>query len=345
MRSRLLLVASLTSLATAAAAVPTVADACSFPRGVRRVDTLPPDRAADVPLNAGVHVTYQTFGEPWPYEQHLTLRAAGTTAIIPAQLIREPMPWSTSVTLQPDGLLAPETTYEVLDTVPADCLQPIAECPAGAPAVIATFTTGTTIDRGAPSTGAVALDSAFEDADASGCSWGASRLVHRIAVAGARDDRPASWLRVRIYDAEGRPLTGAFSLDHLNRIDNPLAAVALGHECTGGPGGPPSYLIPVANDQVIVRAVDLAGNEDTAAPVLSAQTCSDFDADGDGHQDPPPILCDGGVGGGTDSGGGGVDGTPGGCSSARPGDGSVFAIGIALGLVMLLRRRRSGVGR
>jgi len=154
-------------------------------------------------------------------------------------------------------------------------------------------------------------------------------------------------LRVRIYDEAGNPLAGPFHPQHLLQIhyNNPHAPPALGHACLGA-SIVRTYMIPVEKDRVVIRAVDLAGNEDTAAALLVGQGCSDFDADGDGQRDQVdagvdvPGPCDGGWNGDDDVVLPGDEGHRHGCSAA-PGPG--LLAGVAL-VAVLRRRRRATCG-
>ncbi|AKF09360.1 hypothetical protein DB32_006509 [Sandaracinus amylolyticus] len=126
---------------------PTSARACSLPTPCPEIThTSPPDGATDVPLNVEIEVAYHIDlppgHEPVQLRDAITLRDTTTGELV--ALERSPV-WNR---MRPVAMLAADRTYEVLGA--RDYGHLAIECAAGAAEVLATFTTGDTIDDTPP---------------------------------------------------------------------------------------------------------------------------------------------------------------------------------------------------
>jgi uncharacterized membrane protein YgcG len=279
------------------------------PIGLLDVKVNPPGGA--VPTNARFTVTYDYSLVTVPFRLAL-LDAAG--AAVDLDVVEGPG-WIPGVHstmtyyLTPRAPLAPTASYSLVDTlrVQRDCAgtPPTMLCE-GEPLPIAAFTTGSGPDTAPPTTTGASVETTYAAPAPEWCSPIAS-ITHSVTVAGLADEQPASTLRFNVYDVSGR------------RFRRLVPWVIYSHDCPAAAD---------AVDEVVVRAVDIAGNE--AEPrTVRGRSCASFEGDGGGDDD-----------GGEDDGGG--DG--GGCSA---GGGGLLTGGGGLVLLVAVRRRqrRRGPGR
>lgn len=239
-------------IATAILAYARVSAACTLPAGIMERTVYPGDGAADVPVNARVIVVYQRPRAELP-PPALELRVRGGDAVT-TTLQRTASNEHEALVLTPSAPLVPHTTYEVTDgiAVPSGCWIDLADC-LGEPAVVATFTTGETIDTTAPS------------------------------LAGARvrsrqlDDDGFCGLRSAVeYDIEVQGGEGASALYHYyrggTRIAGPLPLVRAGQSCDGERNSVVD--LQLDGESFEIRAVDIAGNEETVRHRLRGEPCA-----------------------------------------------------------------------
>jgi len=248
---------------------PRQADACSpwFDGYVRTV--LPEAGATSVPLNARITVDYSWIIDPVGLE----LREAGGASVsvtldrLPARLV-----------VSPTAYLAPNTTYELLDTLSLECVDPEPWC-YGEAAVIATFTTGSDEDLVPPQISGVSVTGEFRCNEGSSCDTSNYELTS-VAITAVEDDGPDAWLRYEYLDEDGSLVYGP----------GPLIQVV--DDCSGGgPDERPDRAFEYSGTFQL-RAVDLAGNV-SAAHTLATLACPLANEDGCGD-DPVPELPEGG---------------------------------------------------
>ncbi len=255
---RWFMTAAVAVVAVAGSASP--ADACS-PAGpfLYRV-VQPADGSLEIPTNAEVRVLY---GGTCAHHVTQAALVPGLQTVegepIPTAVESYPMPGSHGITfvLRAETPLAAGTTYRVVDRVVTGDFDESGDCPEPAalthdvPEAFATFTTGAGPDLSPPTFAGLAGLSVYEDeCKDSGCCGPYYAETLSFSYVPATDDYAASELRYNLYD--GR--TGALLSRHAHA---PSARLPCGFSPFAKPVVPgPSPAI------VIVRAVDLAGNED-----------------------------------------------------------------------------------
>jgi hypothetical protein len=262
------------------------ARACSPPYdGISERRVFPEDGAVDVPTNARVLVEYATGANHGLDPPILRVQGGGEVEV---EVLTEYTTYLDVRVLRPDAPLASSTTYEVLDTVSFDCVD--VEWCIVAPAVVATFTTGTSTDTVAPTATGVTAPAVYVANQGTSCDKNSDAVRQEVAIAAFDDDRPVAWVRLEYLDAEG------------NVIFGPLPPIAVGRICGSGVANWDYDRATEAGD-FAVRAIDLAGNVEAVAHELYAPTCEEalggpaLDAGGAGDDD-------GGDGGCCSSGGG-----------------------------------------
>lgn len=237
---------------------PSPADACSA--GIPTIASVSPrPGAVDVPLNARVVVTYEWLYSPVT----VTLREAGGD-----EVIATPISLPGGVALKPTTALAPDTTYEILDTLREDCFT--YPCGDDEPEVISTFTTGSVEDVQPPGLSGLhsPVVSPIDRCESDACcgpyvmrrwslAWDQASDDHGIAGYAVYAGKPATLISFK----SGLRLQGATL-------------------CEGALRGPLTDVGP--KTRLVVRAVDLAGNEagdDEGVELLAP--CEDEEAEVD----------------------------------------------------------------
>jgi hypothetical protein len=310
------------------------ADACSYPPPLFEREIVPADGDFDVPLNAQIRVYYSLNRNEKPPERGMVaIRPVGGDPIaVTTSAIENPQYLGLVTIVRPDAPLVGGTTYEILDTTIVPCEQPWDGCVLADPVVIATFSTGFTEDIIPPVYGGLAgFSASWDECDDDACC-GPYAGFH---VSFLEDPTPPS--------DSGRPYI-AWNVYRVGQSEPVMYAglhgVAGWRSCDAGPFFFEG--IRVQNGQsYMVRAVDLAGHEDTNTSVHTIDiSCADR---------PPPPDGGGGGGGGQDDAGPDVDANPGadpsdkasGCRVSSPGsDSAVGAVLLLLPAAVLLARRR-----
>lgn len=291
------LVIGAVALVAAALADAREARACSYPpQGLFERTVIPEDGATDVPRNARVLVWYDaSYDVPGGA---VILRAQGGDDV--ATTSSTPPTVGFARLLSPTAPLAPQTTYEIVDSLDVPCpTDDVTEC-YGPFRVIARFTTGTELDTTPPAIDGVEIDSGgvcVSDA----CPEGQHEVVDQLTIA-ATDDHPAAWIRYEYRTIDGELVAG------------PTHWQTLGRGCGGGYGDIRFYRYLETPAEIVVRAVDLAGNVETVGRRVVGATCDD-------------LACEPDAGGGSE----------GGCAT---GAASAGVAPIVLAFVLGRRRRR-----
>lgn len=292
------------------------AAACSpWLDGIHGRALIPEDGADEVPTNARIAITYDIYDVGLVGDWTLELREQGGGSVA-VTLDATSFVGGYVRIMTPTTALTPATTYEVIDAANSPCTQ---SC-IGAPRVIGTFRTGTGADTIPPSIGNITVASSFICNDGTSCDKSPNEEVYDIAVGTIRDDGPTGWIRYEYLD-DGVVRAG------------PTRLLRAGQECSNG-GGDVAYHIEMHVDgEFEIRAVDIAGNVETAAHTIVGESCGTcaIDAGPDGTSDAgedPAVVVDGGA----------APASPdaGCCSTHDRG-----APGLALVFGLLLRRRRA----
>lgn len=275
------------------------ANACSLPpSGIHERIAVPPDGAVGVPRNARVVIEYAfDFDDNGPAPR--LVDADGND--VPVTVERHRTIRLLALVLTPTSLLLPGAVYQVWDDISVPCEESDA---CEGPVLVATFTTGDTLDTAAPLIADIDvdtdcgnnLDSECDDTDEG--TW----TNHHVSVGSRTDDHAAAWLRFLYTDLTTGETAGPYTL------------VTVGHGASFG--GMELYL---DSDRFAVRAVDLAGNVEEAPHVVEGETC------------PPPAAPDAGV---TSPDPDDARGDGAGCAAAPP------ALLAALAFLPLCRLRR-----
>lgn len=271
------------------------------PTGVEGRTVLPEDGATDVPLNARVYVLYDTQGSDPGSTLELRVQDGATVAV------DETTPYTIGAArlLAPTAPLAPSTTYEILDTLALPCDSELPRTCIAEPTVIATFTTGAALDTARPSVTGVSVTSRGACV-ADSCPDSESEQLDHISIDQVIDDFPTSWVMYEYLDLDGALVAG------------PTAWLTTGRGCGDGAGYFPTYRYLAVPSDVLLRAVDLAGNVEASPHPIDGGTCALLECDTSG-----------------DTATAGADG--GGCALHRGTNPGVLAL--ALGALLLARRR------
>jgi hypothetical protein len=195
---------------------------------------------------------------------------------------------SSSYFLTPRSPLAASSRYTLVDSLRGGwCGDPApgGVCE-GEPHTLATFQTGPGPDTAPPTSTRATVDTSYAAPSYDSCRDRGS-VWHSVTVEGVADEQPMSTLRFNVYDTEGRLLR--------RQVRRP----AYGHVCSDEPDDDDV-------DELVVRAVDVAGNEEVEGHRVRGRTCASYE---------------------------------GGCSAAGGGD--LLAGGGGLALLLALRRRQS----
>jgi hypothetical protein len=293
------------------------AEACSAPAPLSEDGLLPAPGATEVPLNTRVMVRLHGEGALDTYR--VVLRAADGTEV-PGTPRHVSGGFEThAIFVTPDALLAPRTTYEVLDNLGGDLV------------VLGSFVTGETTDTTPP-----AFDGAFEQTvghescNGGDCCGVYDANTYQLGWTAATDASPVIYELVNGHWPDDRVETTRTLVIGVDVCYAESPSLGPDHDLAHG-------------GYVIVRAVDLAGNGSEPVAVYAVDECS--------H----PPYCDGGWSGGeTDAGVHGRDGGNWedeepptgriGCSIGAGASSSGGAIAawlglLALALVVIARRR------
>jgi hypothetical protein len=270
------------------------ADACSYPIGYQSRVTVPQDGALYVPTNARIVVTYRTAIDQPAVADHLQLVDAGGA----------PVPFTVATTVQPDGIvevvtpsqpLAAGAQYKLLDRLPSECDLPYQrDCLAEVASPITTFTTSDGPDTTAPTfAGITDSNDDYHFFDPQDSCGAAAWIRHSLDWGAATDSADGvatetAWIRFNVYDGAGHLL-------HALAEGPPVELKTL---CTDADGNPIAHDadgdgVEDNDTKLVVRAVDLAGNEDDNEVVFEASACNSI-------PDEEPGGCDasGGAAGG-----------------------------------------------
>jgi hypothetical protein len=222
-----------------------------------------------VPTNVRLRVTYDHYLVSAPY-----LLALLDDAGAPVDVAVEEGPGSgesilrksqTSYFLTPRSPLSASSRYTLVDRLRLGyCTAPPPSSGAaceGEPLAIATFETGPGPDTAPPTTTRASVETSYAAPSYDSCQDHGS-VWHSLTVDGVEDEQPASTVRFNVYDAAGRL--------HRRQMRNPGS----GHGCYDEPSEDDI-------DEFIVRAVDMAGNEETEGHRLRGRSCASFE-DGSG---------------------------------------------------------------
>lgn len=257
---------------------------------------LPADGTTGVPLNARILVRYSPTVAPIaPPAPNIRVRPQGGEPIALVQTAG----MAPGLTLaRPDANLLPNTVYEILDSILVPCLG--LECVAGDHRVVATFTTGASVDTTPPVfAGPMGFEVSWSNplSYPAICTGGQTFAVRLHWTAGTDDLAPT--LTYNVYGS-----TQTVPVIPLVTGDNVLDYV----RCTSRPTG--ALVGPIR-----VRAVDQAGNEDSNLVELVA---------------PNPCAPDGGVADAaadvSSAGTGGAGGVPADAAVDVPGSGGAGGV-------------------
>jgi hypothetical protein len=232
---------------------------------------VPADGTTNVPINPLIAVVYWVR----PEEQSLVisttalrdvrLRPAGSTGeSVPLTITTEMA--GTTVVAVPKIPLEPNTQYELLQSVsPCTRESPVAACFAGEPTVAATFRTGTSPDLAAPSfPGVSGIDfGAFQRCNGAGgcCGDHYSGFPFYLRFDRATDAESA----VAGYNVYEHGTRTRF-LEPYGPTPGPAFALSAFHYCDGSSS---FWGLGSSRGPYTVRAVDLAGNEDTNSSTVT----------------------------------------------------------------------------
>ncbi|MBI4510757.1 MAG: Ig-like domain-containing protein [Deltaproteobacteria bacterium] len=252
------------------------ASACSPPPPIASRWILPQDTATGVPINAEIRIEYSgSFYEEDPLDDIVVRRKGGDPVEVTVTTHRHRE--SFQVVAKPKAPLEAMTTYEVLARVievPCFNWSPDSPCFVKEPTVVSSFTTGNDGDLVAPKfKGAWTVTQRYETCENDGCCGPYNAMFFLFHFDPATDDGPAEWIRYNVYDTQSNKLVLAL-----------VRGVSGYYACSqAGPMEGPFGQFPAAASDYIIRAVDLAGNEEkNEAKVRLDPQC----------RRPPP--CDGG---------------------------------------------------
>jgi uncharacterized protein (TIGR03382 family) len=246
------------AVAVGSIALPRVADACSYPDGIHGRNVMPADGAAGVPTNTRVVVHYEeVFAAVSPT---LELRPVGGGPKVPAAVRVTHLRWSIVQVLTPLLPLAPGTDYEVLDNLVVDEYCNSYDCEV-VPHVVATFATGPGADLVPPTSSSASVTSSYDEQPSNNSCGGGASVAHQPSIEGVSDDQPV--VLYNYYAGDG------------TRLNGPLPLISVGHAC--GSDDLHTYDLRIRGDRFLVRAVDLAGNEDWNGHVLTGESCDELD--------------------------------------------------------------------
>jgi hypothetical protein len=233
------------------------ASACEpVPTQLREV--LPADGASGVPTNAQVRLDY--YGSETTGLENVEVRPVGGTALATtiALLGNAGYPLRLLVVVHLQAALAPQTQYEVRS----------------GSTIVSTFRTGDGADTTPPTfAGIASITTSVMDCQSSACC-GPNRIAYvNLRWGAASDDFSVGMVRYNVYGIGGAlvvPMTSAQVVGY--------------HVCSGElTGSGPSGTFQAGSGGYRVRAVDLAGNEDTNDVTQDVMvTCASPDGGGDG---------------------------------------------------------------
>lgn len=262
----------------AVTAAPRPADACSpIPPIGSRMVTPAPDVLA--PTNTEIRIEYggEYYG---PGLEEALVRPLGGMPVDATVEVRHGG-WRQLVVVRPLMALAPATTYEVLDKVVFPCSWPSEPCIAPESAVVATFTTAAGTDAVPPTfAGITDVTTEWVSCDQDACCGPYFAFVATLHWEEGEDDWANGSVRYNIY----RSSPGGDELV-VSRDD----ARTGGYFCSGVSWAqiPGEFTLADGERDYWVRAVDLAGNEDSntvRVPITISCTPPPIDA----GPTPPP---------------------------------------------------------
>ncbi|MCC6994196.1 MAG: Ig-like domain-containing protein [Deltaproteobacteria bacterium] len=245
-------------------AEPTPARACSPLRPTPPTWVMPPTGSTDVPTNSRIVLEYSFSSAITPGTEVRVLGGAAIAVAISDRLLGNAA-YRTVRILTPTVALAPRTTYEV--AVPAACDvggATDAGCPSSL-VVMSTFTTGDGPDTTPPQfAGVQSITTRAVEQPCDSCSNGYRAIFHSPQWTPATDvGSPAGALLYNIYAGDGTLLkqlaTSASGVQTCER----LMCLSI---------GPPIADFEAPASGYIVRAVDLAGNEEQNSRVVKVTT-------------------------------------------------------------------------
>jgi hypothetical protein len=205
-------------------------------------DVLPADGATEVPTNAEVRLEYQGFVIPTTGLQDVVVRPVGGAALVTSVAMLDNAGYSSRhlVVVHLQAPLAPQTQYEV----------------EAEGAVVSTFRTGDGADTMAPTfAGIASITTSVSECLSSSCC-GPNRVAYvHMGWGGVSDDFNIRMVRFNVYGIDGAlvvPMTSG-------------SASVIGYQLCSGQfsGSGPLGNFEADSGEYHVRAVDLAGNEDT----------------------------------------------------------------------------------
>jgi hypothetical protein len=231
-----------------AAARPTPAGACSPPPPYSAFGVVPRNGATSVPTNVKVRINHLLDEPVW---REFIIRPVGgeAVAVTRSELANAFHAWRHVTVLTPDAPLAPATTYEIAGKLRPGCVG-AGDCIAETYQVHATFTTGAGPDTTPPTFAGIRsiVTPEREVCTTSGCCGPYTGLGFDIDWDEATDDTGIA--AYHIYEGDRR----------VSVLGGGGFALCSGHLQGGGPGADFVY---AESGRYVVRAVDLAGNEDT----------------------------------------------------------------------------------
>jgi MYXO-CTERM domain-containing protein len=288
-----------------------VAHACSpFRYALEQIS--PADGATEVPLNTEIRLTYMA-ADSTGIDDVLTdikLRAAdGAIIDLDAQLLKNDGGSARSMVVASLAAeLAPGTQYEILSRIAHPCAEfDQVACTLEEHQAVASFTTGTASDTTAPSfAGPTHISAWYEACGQPGCCGPSEAVVFHIGWQPATDDTPADTIRYHVYRAQTRVASYVATATGVLKCSNDWFETEKLGDFVG------------ENGTYYVRAVDMAGNEDSNSVALEVNLRCDPD-DPTGPE-------------------------PGGCSLGNR-TSSSFALWLLAALAVLALRRRRAPGR
>ncbi|HAA55395.1 MAG TPA: hypothetical protein DCE42_11600 [Myxococcales bacterium] len=252
-----------------------VASACSSPRaGIYARTILPSDKSQNIPLNAQISVEYQyfagfgRFGE-WRDQEKIVLIKAGKEIDVEVKTFGQYSALNQRhlIILTPKQALMPSTEYEIHSRIAQTPCSEFASspCVVGGLAKIGSFKTGTVTDTTAPSFQPAAKVSC---GDVESCGHGACcgpyvRGSLSIRWSKAQNEAHADAIRYNIYQSNDmtKPM--------LTRVDG--NGVTFYKTLSGGFHFPDWSHLGVASGKYVIRAVDIAGNEEQNNTLITHQ--------------------------------------------------------------------------
>ncbi|MBI2894689.1 MAG: hypothetical protein HYY06_14135 [Deltaproteobacteria bacterium] len=280
------------NVACAVSLASTAAIACSYSQ-VFRADVVPMDGSAGVPTNAEARILYvgiDLYALDDETAGALMLRPVGGDAIT-ATVEVSSLAGGIVVTARPEAPLAPLTQYEVLDWVDDSQCSDELGCRMEEPVVVSRFTTGDSPDDQPPEfAGLTGFGTEAAACDESACCGPYRVITARPSYDPASDDGPEGSIRYRLYSSDG-PALSPVAVGHSSNLWGFI-------DCDGGALGDDEIgRLDLQVGDYVVRAVDLAGNEDANEIIARLDaSCEDAeleDTDG-GEGDDLDDLDDGG---------------------------------------------------